>query len=195
MTQAGFLMSEQTTRLSRINVIGTTGSGKTTTARLLARRLGIRCIEMDALSWRPNWEMTPREEFRELVDEATRGDGWVIDGNYSDVRPILWPRLDTIIWLDYRFPRVFTQLLVRTIRRAVTREELWDGCHERLAASFFSKHSILIWCLKTYWRRRRNLPRILGQPEHTHIEVLRFRTPRAFRSWVDASMPAAHGDA
>ncbi len=171
---------------SRINVVGTTGSGKTISAKLLAERLGLRCIEIDALSWRPNWEMTPRDELRRLIDEATHGDGWVIDGNYSDVRSVLWPKLDTIIWLDYSFPRVFWQLLVRTIRRAITREELWSGCRERFRVSFLSKDSILIWCLKTYWRRRRNYPELFQQLEHQHITVLRFSCPREFDRWLSA---------
>ncbi len=174
---------------TRINVVGTTGSGKTTVAKLLAERLGLHHIEIDALSWRPNWEMTPRDELPQLVDEATQGDCWIIDGNYSDVRSVLWPKLDAIIWLDYSFPRVFWQLLVRTIRRAITREELWNGCHERLRKSFFSKDSILLWCLKTYWRRRRNYPRVFEQPEHQHIILLRFTTPKEFQHWL-ATLPS-----
>lgn len=169
---------------SRINIVGTTGSGKTTSARLLARQLGLRCIELDALFWRPDWGETPDEEFLPAVDAATRGDKWVLDGNYSRTRPIVWPRIDTIIWLDYRFPRVFWQLLRRTIRRSVTRQELWNGCRERFRASFFSKDSILIWCLKTYWRRRRNYPRLFQRPEYSHITVLRFSSPREFKRWL-----------
>jgi len=55
-------MGHSTFTGSRINVMGTTGSGKTTTAKLLAARLGLRRIEIDAMAWRPNWEMTPRDE-------------------------------------------------------------------------------------------------------------------------------------
>ena len=175
---------------TRINVIGTTGSGKTTTAKILAQRFGLRYIEMDALSWGPNWQSVPGDVFRRLVDEATQGDGWVIDGNYSDARAILWPRLDTIVWLDYRFPRVFGQLLLRTLRRSLKREELWDGCHERFVTSVFSRDSILLWCLKTYWRRRRTYPQVLAQPEHAHIYVLRFRSPKSLRTWLDSTAPA-----
>jgi len=167
----------------RINVVGTTGSGKTTTARMLAKQLGLRYVELDALSWRPNWEVTPRDELPGLVDAATQGNDWIVDGNYSAVRRVLVPKLDTVIWLDYSFPRVFCQLLARTIRRSITGEELWNGCRERFRTSFFSKDSILLWCLKTYWKRRRNYPRIFAQPEYEHVHVLRFRSPRQLRVW------------
>ena len=176
----------------RINVVGTTGSGKTTSADMIAERLGYRRIEMDALSWRPNWEQTPHDELLQLVDDATQGDGWVIDGNYSKLRPMLWPKLDTLIWLDYSFPRVFRQLLIRTIRRSITREELWNGCRERFRTSFFSRDSILLWCLKTYWTRRRNYPEILARSEHQHIQIWHFKSPKQFRAWLETLPIADH---
>ena len=171
---------------SRINVVGTTGSGKTTATKMLANRLGLRLIELDAVFWKPNWGETADDEFLPAVEEATRGDRWVLDGNYSRPRSTVWPRADTIIWLDYSLPRVFWQLLKRTVRRSATREELWSGCHERFIAQFFSTDSILLWCLKTYWRRRRNYPRLFEQREHGHLQVLIFRTPREFQRWFDA---------
>ena len=128
----------------RINVVGTTGSGKTTAAREIAERLCVPYIELDALFWKPEWGQTPDEEFLPAVDEATRGAQWVLDGNYSRTRSIVWPRANTIVWLDYSFPRVFARLLWRTIRRSITREELWVGCRERLRISFLSRDSILI---------------------------------------------------
>jgi len=175
---------------SRIGVIGSTGSGKTTAARALAHRLGFRHVELDALFWKPNWGETPDEEFLPSVDEATRGDRWVIDGNYSRTRPIVWPRLETIVWLDYRLHRIFWRLLCRTVRRSFTKEELWSGCEERLRKSFLSTDSILIWLFRTYWRRKRSVPSALAQPEYAHIVVHRFRTPRAFNRWLAAIAPS-----
>jgi adenylate kinase family enzyme len=168
----------------RINVVGTTGSGKTTVAEAIAARLGMEHVELDALFWRPGWGETPDDEFLPRVDEATSGERWVVDGNYSRTRPIVWPRADTIVWLDYSFPRVFSQLLSRTIRRSITKEELWSECRERFRVSFFSRESILIWCLKTYWRRRRDLPALFARPEYQHLRVVRLCTPRETADWL-----------
>jgi len=170
----------------RFNVVGTTGSGKTTVARAIAERLEIPHIEIDALFWKPNWQETPDEELFRRVDEETDRPAWVLDGNYSRTRGITWPRADTIVWLDYSFPRVFGQLLRRTIRRAITREPMWDGCVESFRGSFLSRESILVWLLKTYWKRRRNYPGILARPEHAHLDVVRLRTPRATARWLRA---------
>ncbi len=74
----------------RISVVGTSGWGKTTVGRALADRLGIPFIELDALAWLPGWTNRPLAEGRVLVEERTRGSVWVVDGNYSKVRDIVW---------------------------------------------------------------------------------------------------------
>ncbi|NLG68109.1 MAG: adenylate kinase, partial [Firmicutes bacterium] len=55
--------------------------------------------------------------FRHRVHEATSGRCWVVDGNYSRVRDILWPMADTVVWLDYPLPVILGRLLRRTARR------------------------------------------------------------------------------
>jgi adenylate kinase family enzyme len=171
--------------LRRVNVVGTTGSGKTTVAHALARLLGVPHIELDALFWKANWEDTPDEEFLPKVDRETDRSAWVLDGNYSRTRGIVWPKADTIVWLDYSFPRVFGQLLARTVRRALTKEPMWDGCVEDWRTAILSRKSILLWCLQTYWKRRRSYPKVFARPEHGHLTVVRLRNPRATRHWLE----------
>ena len=72
------------------------------------------------------------------VEEGARGDRWVLDGNYSRTQSIVWPRVDTVIWLDYGFLRVFWQLLRRTIRRSGGRKALWGGSQERFRKSLYT---------------------------------------------------------
>lgn len=171
---------------TRILVVGTTGSGKTTTAGRLAGSLQLRHVELDRLFWKPEWTETPDDDFLPAVDAATRGDRWVVDGNYSRTRPIVWPRADTLIWLDYTFLRVFWQLLLRSVRRSVRREILWGGCRETLARQFISRDSILWWCMKTYSKRRKNYPDVLARPDHAHLTIHRFRSPAQLRRWMDS---------
>ena len=66
--------------MERINVVGTSCSGKTTLARRIATRIDASHVEMDALFWGPGWQPVATELFRSRVAEAVGGDRWVLDG-------------------------------------------------------------------------------------------------------------------
>ena len=57
--------------MRRVNVKGTSGSGKTTFARELAEQLGVPFVELDALHHGPNWAEPTNEEFRGRVDRKS----------------------------------------------------------------------------------------------------------------------------
>jgi adenylate kinase family enzyme len=170
----------------RIVVIGTTGSGKTTLAAQLARRLGASHIELDALHWEPDWAAASLDVFRARVTQALSPDSWVADGNYSKVRDIVWRRADSIVWLDYSLPVILARLTRRTLHRIVAREELWNGNRENLRGALFSRDSIFLWALKTYRRRRRDYPLLFAQPEFHHLTIIRLPSPHATNRWLDS---------
>ena len=138
--------------MARVVVIGTSCAGKTTFARSLARILIFPHIELDALHWLPNWTERSVDEFRTLTAQALSQDCWVIDGNYAV--DLTWSRATTVIWLNYSFPIVLWRALTRTLRRAVTREELFAGNRESLRMAFLNRESILWWVVTTFHRRR-----------------------------------------
>ena len=178
----------------RISVVGTSGSGKTTLACRLAHLLVVPHVELDALHWGPNWTSTPPGRLRERLAQALSGPRWVVDGNYSKVRDTVWARADTVVWLDYALPVIMGRLLWRTLRRMVTREELWSGNRESVRAVFFSRDSILLWALSTYRRRRREYPILFARPEYAHLRTVRLRSPRATKRWLDSLLPPIPGE-
>jgi adenylate kinase family enzyme len=139
----------------RVVVIGTTGSGKSTLAERLAAQTGLRVIELDALFWGRDWQPVPLDLFRHRVERETRGDGWIVVGNYGQVRDLVWPNADTVIWLDLPLPLVMWRLVRRTVQRAAAKTELWGtGNRESFRNAFLSRQSILLWALKTHRRNR-----------------------------------------
>ena len=82
-------------------------------------------IELDALFWGRDWQPAPLELFRHRVERETRDDGWIVVGNYGQVRDLVWRAADTLVWLDLPLPLVMWRLMRRTVQRAVTKEELW----------------------------------------------------------------------
>lgn len=170
----------------RIVVVGSTGSGKTTLARELARLHGVAHVELDALNWDPGWTQAPVEVFRQRVAAALEGrEGWVVDGNYSRVRDLVWPRATSIVWLDFPLRIVLWRLFWRTLRRWWRREELWNGNRERFTDNFLSKDSLFLWAIQTYGRRRREFPALFQAPEHAHIHVVRLPSPAEMTEWLE----------
>jgi adenylate kinase family enzyme len=164
--------------LERINVVGTSGSGKSAFARRLARLLELPYYEMDALFWKPGWQQASDEELFRKVEEVCSQPRWVLDGNYTRTLPIKWKRVQLVIWLDPPFLPTVLRVTARTIRRALTREELWPetGNRESLAEAFFSRKSIIWWAISTHAKNRRKYAALMAAPEHSHIKFLRLRS-------------------
>ena len=114
--------------MRRVNVTGTSSSGKTTFARALGERLGVQVIELDALHWEADWTEAPAAAMRERVRAALAGtDGWVVDGNYSVTRDIVWERVDTVVWLDFGLRVILRRFARRTARRIARRKSCGRG--------------------------------------------------------------------
>ena len=172
---------------NRINFVGPTGSGKTSTGRHLASILRVPFVEIDALFWGPDWTQSPDDVLRARVADAARGDRWVIDGNYSRVQPIIWERVDTVVWMDYPFRTVLWQLFWRTLRRVISQDELWTGTgnRERWSNAFASRNSLFVWLVTSYWRRRKRYARAVISPENSHIHFVRLTSRRKTRKWLN----------
>jgi len=168
----------------RINVVGNTGSGKTTLAAELAKILGCPHIEMDALHWGPNWTAPPVDIFRDRVRQAIAGERWVIDGNYSRVRDIINDRLQILVWLDYPLVVNMWRLTRRGLYRTITQEELWEsGNRESFRGQFLSRDSLYVWAFKNHHIKRERYQAYMNDPDYAHIQVFRLRSPLATNRW------------
>ncbi|MCS2160458.1 AAA family ATPase [Scandinavium sp. H11S7] len=162
----------------RINVVGTSGVGKSTLARRLATQLNVPYIEMDTLYWRPDWQGTPDDElFARLEEVLAVSEGWVLDGNYNRTRPVKWRNVEMIVWVDYGFWRTLRQAVGRAVSRAWTKQELWPGTgnHESFQLSFLSRDSIILWTLKTWHKNRQRYLADLHDPQFSGLTFVRLR--------------------
>jgi adenylate kinase family enzyme len=173
-------------RLERVMVVGTSCCGKTAFSKVLAELLKCPRIELDALYWGPNWQAKRDAEFRRLAEEAVLQDRWVVDGNYSALRDVTWPRATAVIWLNYNFSIVFWRGLVRSLRRSLLDQELFSGNRETLKRTFFSRDSILWWIIKTFKQRRRTYRRMLETRQFPELEWIELRTPAEAEEFIQA---------
>ena len=175
--------------MHRVNVVGTSCSGKTTLARALAERLDVPHVEFDALFWDRDWTPVPAPLFRARVTAAL-GDGrWVADGGYATVRDVTWSRADTVVWLDYPLPLVLGRWARRTVRRIRSREEFWAGTGNRESVrNALRRDGLLWWILGTHRRRRRDMARAME--ERHDLSWVRLSSPAEAERWL-ASVQSA----
>lgn len=172
--------------MRRIVVVGTSCSGKTTLARRLAEHVGAPHVELDALHHRPNWEETPRDEFRALVREAMSGGSWVVDGSYhGKLGDLVLEEADLVLWLDLPMRTILPRLLRRTLDRIRNRVELWNGNRETWRGAFLSRESLFVWVLKTHWDRRRRYESRLAR-----YNMVRLRSSREAEAWLERELSA-----
>ncbi|HET9347333.1 MAG TPA: hypothetical protein VFO05_16695 [Candidatus Limnocylindrales bacterium] len=170
-------------RPRRVAVIGTSGSGKSLFAGALATRLGVPHVELDALFWLPDWQAPDLDAFRAKVEAATSGEGWVVDGNYSKVRDLVFGRIDTVVWLDLPLRTCLRRVVVRTLDRARRRELLWGTNREGLR-SLVGRDSLVWWVLTTHRRRRRQNAALFADPAFAHLRRLRYTANADAERWL-----------
>jgi adenylate kinase family enzyme len=172
--------------MQRVSVVGNSGSGKSTLAAALAARLGVPHVELDSIFHQPGWTELPRDEFRARVGAAAATDRWVIDGNYPAVQDLVWARADTVVWVDLPRPLVMRRVVTRTVRRAVRRQELWNGNREPLSnfLSFDPERSIIMWAWTQHAEYRLRYEEAMADPDWSHLRFVRLRSPAQIRAFL-----------
>ena len=163
----------------RINVIGVSGVGKSAFALALSRRLRLPYIESDAFHWEPGWTPAPKPLRRARIAAAIVADAWVLDGNMEFARDLVWPRANTLMWLDYSLPVVLTRVCRRNLRLAWTHRELWNGNHMTWPFALSGiQHAIT-----SYGKKRASFAHHLAV--YPHLQVFRFQSPHQARYWLE----------
>lgn len=157
---------------SKLAIIGTSGNGKTTVGRELARRLEVPFVELDALVHGPGWQETPDAELRALLAPVIASPGWVIDGSYQrKVGNLVLDAADQVVWLDLPIRVWLPRLLRRTARRIRGDEPLWNGNRESWLTALWGWDSLVLFALRAHFRRRRAWPGELAS-----LPVVRLRS-------------------
>jgi len=101
--------------MKKVLIFGNSGSGKSTFASLLAKKLSCSAFHLDEIALDQYWRHLPPEEVLPRVESILKQDSWVIDGNYRKLfYQERFEKADTIIILD--IPLYIS--LIRCIKRA-----------------------------------------------------------------------------
>lgn len=173
--------------MRRVVIVGCTGSGKTTLAKKLSEKMNIPAVDFDDINWLPDWQERDYAEACRMVVVEAQKPVWIISGNYSKFQELFLPQADTMIWLDYSFPRNLWQLLSRSVTRVLRREVICNGNIETWH-KLFSRDSIILWLFKTFRKNRRKYAAFLANPPGG-MRVVHHKTPRETERWLQALIP------
>jgi adenylate kinase family enzyme len=154
-------------------------------AARLAAVLGVPHVELDAVFHQPGWQELDRDRFQDEVRALSAGDGWVIDGNYSAVREIVWRRADTVVFLDLPRRRVMRSVITRSLSRVLRRTELWNGNRETVANVLHPRDSIVVWAWTQHAKYGKRYGAAMHDPAWDHLDFVRLRSRREANAWLD----------
>lgn len=169
--------------MRRVAVVGGPGSGKSTLAIALADLVDAAHVELDGLWWQPGWVPAELASFRKRVSELADRDAWVMDGNYLDEvgRDIVWPKADTLVWLDIPRPIAVVRTLRRAVVRVVTRRTLWGTNRQGLSTLGLVSIARLVRRWPAYSVR---VEMALRDGEYPDLAVVRLRSDSEVQRWL-----------
>ncbi len=164
--------------MKRVLIIGSPGAGKSTLAKRLHNKTGLKLLHLDMFYHLPNWNEPSKENWLKTVIKLVQSERWIMDGNYGGTMDLRLGRCDTVVWLDY--PRLICtwRVLKRTfLYRDKTRSDMADSCKERFDWEF----------LKYVWNfpRDKNRNIDLRLKSHDHVKVYRLKSNREVRDFLE----------
>ncbi len=178
--------------MKRINVVGTSASGKSTFSSQLAEKLNLEYIELDDLFWMNDWQETPDADFIQKIENAIlkaesnpNQQGYIIDGNYTRTIAIKWKDIDTVIWLDLPFSLNLFRSIKRALSRAIFKTKLWKSSNNtENFRQMLGRDSIILWMIKTHQKNRNEYLQMMNNSDYAHIDFIKLSSQKEIEHFL-----------
>ncbi len=169
----------------RILIVGNAGSGKSQLAAQISDLLQLPIVELDQLYWKPGWKEADDSEFGYLVEDRTKGDAWIVEGNYSRFRHIFWSRVELLVVVDISLPRSLSRIVLRTFRRWMKKELCCNG-NQETPSRLIGKGSLLTWAMRTNGRRFDEFPELIKRAAREGKQAVIIKTAQDIDNLIHA---------
>lgn len=170
----------------RVLIIGSSGSGKTSLGRLLSQSWGMPFFDLDDVAWLPNWILQDPQKEKAAVEQAVENEKWIIVGNYSRHKPLIWPKAELIIWLDLSLLICLKRALFRALNNLYHHKSFCNGNFESISRlCSLSDRSIIYWILKNYKRKKKRYELWLEKDKDSNLcPHIRIKTPKELQDFL-----------
>jgi adenylate kinase family enzyme len=101
--------------LSRIVIIGNSGSGKSYLAKSLSAIYSIPVVHLDQIFWMPGGfnEKRPKDEMKSEIEQRQKDGSWIAEGVFGELAALFLARTPSLIFLDMDWPACRKGLMSR----------------------------------------------------------------------------------
>ena len=161
--------------MNRICIIGGSGTGKTTLANNLGKKLNLPIYHIDGIHHLPNWEIRDKDERDKIILQKADEERWIIDGTYHSTLKKRLEKADYVIYLDYSTIAQIKGVLGRFIKNGGKEKEEIPGCNERMNWEFFW------WVVKWRKNKRQTIIENIKGIDSDKIHI--FKSRRQLNKW------------
>ncbi|MFF9344921.1 adenylate kinase [Streptomyces sp. NPDC014773] len=169
--------------MKRVAFFGPPASGKTTIARKLASHMGVAHTDLDEILF-VDAQPLPLEAFRAAADRITRGDAWVVEGNFSKLADVVWHRAEVVVWLDLPLRLVVWRITIRNLRQLFGLDTSAQARRLTWGRAFFGRRSLLRTAVRKYRHNRPRYARQVAETAALGVQVVRLRNGREADTWL-----------
>jgi adenylate kinase family enzyme len=167
--------------MKKILVLGRPGSGKTTFADALGKKLNLPVYHLDAFYWNEYWQEKPHQEYLNASYALADKKEWIIEGNATKTLNYRLQKADLVVYLDFPLWLCFKQAIKRQwYYYGKDLPDMPKGC-----ASYFDLHFVR-FLYRNVWGFTKKRPSIENELYNaTHIPIYRFKSHAESKLFLD----------
>lgn len=145
---------------NKIYILGSVGSGKTTLAKKISKKLKLKIFSLDDIYWKKKYSVKRKEnDKKKMLSKILRDNKkWVIEGASSSFVSNAIKQADLVVWIDLHHRILNFRIIKRSFKEMVFGRQSFSGLKRLLGeikeykskTGMYTKHKKLLKGNKKY---------------------------------------------